>query len=1053
MSRLYLLAALAAAFLLVPAAQALANPEVEILTVGSGSGKVVGVAPFTGEGPEGPVSCEWDGSTEAQSGTCNTEASLLEVPLYAVKVGHEAEEGSLFTGWKVEGGTPEGCQEENSGAGDCGVLSFGEKIIVKATFEPSPGVPLTIDHSGAGSGQVNCVVGGGAEEDKPCEESYEAGTELELIAEAHEGSQFAGFENGTHDADGCSTSPCGPFTLEEESTLDANFELETRELTVAETGPGSVYVECEEGSGFETCANPLSELDYGTEIQVAANPDTGAETTHFEGTGSASGCEAAGSPCTFEITEDSSATAEFTYEEESLAIAKTGSGTGTVQCEVDGGGLEACPTTALYGSTVKVVASADSGSELGSVSGTGSASGCTTSPCEFSLQAGSEVTVEFKLESEDAFSVTKTGSGTGTVQCEVDGGGLEACGSALHGSTIKLVASADSGSELVSVSGAGSAAGCTASGCEFTLEEASSAAVEFTLETESLAVSKSGAGAVQCEVDGGGLEACPSSADYGSAIKVVATPDTGSELASLSGTGSASGCTTSPCEFTIAEASEVSVEFVLETRSLTIAKTGSGTGTVQCEVDGGGLEACPASTDYGSAIKLFASADSGSELVSVSGTGSASGCAASPCEFTLEADSEVTVEFALENRSLTIAETGAGTGAVECEVDGGGLEPCPISVSNGSSVKVVASADAGSELGAISGTGSASGCAASPCEFTLAEDSEVSVEFKSRSSLMTERSGSGSGSFRCDTGSGPEPCAASYPQGTALTVIAVSAASSDFTGWGGGCDSVSVNRCQVTLDADRTVEAVFTLKKLTLSVSRAGTGTGAVTSSPVGIDCGSSCSHSYDYGTEVALSASPGPISDFSGWSGCDEAIGDWCKVRIEAAGSVTATFTQRTKALSLETVGPGLGSISCDGGPCASRYPEGATVTLHANPDAGAFFFGWAGAGCTGGGDCVVTLDRDTTVAAAFEANPSASPAAAADQGKRSPCAKPARRAKQLSGRAKRLRRNAVKLARNGHRGRAKPLRRKAKGFAKQAHRLSRAAKRCRARRSRGGA
>lgn len=77
----------------------------------------------------------------------------------------------------------------------------------------------------------------------------------------------------------------------------------------------------------------------------------------------------------------------------------------------------------------------------------------------------------------------------------------------------------------------------------------------------------------------------------------------------------------------------------------------------------------------------------------------------------------------------------------------------------------------------------------------------------------------------------------------------------------------------------------------TLSVSKAGTGSGTVTSSPAGIDCGSTCAHAYSTGTQVTLSAAPAVGSSFAGWSGGCSGTGT-CSVAMSATESVAATFT-----------------------------------------------------------------------------------------------------------------------------------------------------------------
>jgi hypothetical protein len=77
-----------------------------------------------------------------------------------------------------------------------------------------------------------------------------------------------------------------------------------------------------------------------------------------------------------------------------------------------------------------------------------------------------------------------------------------------------------------------------------------------------------------------------------------------------------------------------------------------------------------------------------------------------------------------------------------------------------------------------------------------------------------------------------------------------------------------------------------------LTVSTSGAGAGTVTSSPSGIDCGSTCAYGFDRGSAVMLTATPSPDSTFEGWStgsGCSGTGG--CQVTLGANTAVTATF------------------------------------------------------------------------------------------------------------------------------------------------------------------
>ena len=76
----------------------------------------------------------------------------------------------------------------------------------------------------------------------------------------------------------------------------------------------------------------------------------------------------------------------------------------------------------------------------------------------------------------------------------------------------------------------------------------------------------------------------------------------------------------------------------------------------------------------------------------------------------------------------------------------------------------------------------------------------------------------------------------------------------------------------------------------TLTVAKSGTGSGTVTSTPAGINCGATCSASYTGGASVSLTATPAAGSSFAGWSGACLGTGT-CTVTMNSAMSVAATF------------------------------------------------------------------------------------------------------------------------------------------------------------------
>ena len=138
-------------------------------------------------------------------------------------------------------------------------------------------------------------------------------------------------------------------------------------------------------------------------------------------------------------------------------------------------------------------------------------------------------------------------------------------------------------------------------------------------------------------------------------------------------------------------------------------------------------------------------------------------------------------------------------------------------------------------------------------------------------------------------------CTANFvntPAPVSVTLTATPDANHDFVGWSDGCRGTDT-ACVLLLDAGtKSVTANFAPKKFSLSITLAGTG--SVTSSPAGIDCGttaeSPCSAMFGYGATVTLTASPTAGSAFTGWGPPCSGRGT-CSVTITGATEVVASF------------------------------------------------------------------------------------------------------------------------------------------------------------------
>ncbi|MEI7891284.1 MAG: hypothetical protein WCI36_04960, partial [bacterium] len=80
-----------------------------------------------------------------------------------------------------------------------------------------------------------------------------------------------------------------------------------------------------------------------------------------------------------------------------------------------------------------------------------------------------------------------------------------------------------------------------------------------------------------------------------------------------------------------------------------------------------------------------------------------------------------------------------------------------------------------------------------------------------------------------------------------------------------------------------------------LNVTKSGTGTGTVSSSPAGISCGATCSANFNSGANVVLTATPTAGSTFTGWTGACSGTNATCTVGMSAGKSVGAGFVNST--------------------------------------------------------------------------------------------------------------------------------------------------------------
>ena len=244
--------------------------------------------------------------------------------------------------------------------------------------------------------------------------------------------------------------------------------------------------------------------------------------------------------------------------------------------------------------------------------------------------------------------------------------------------------------------------------------------------------------------------------------------------------------------------------------------------------------------------------------------------------------------------TLGVVRAGAGSGTVTSVPAGINCgTSCSSSYGTGVQVTLTATPARGSVFAGWSGAG----CSGTgTCVVNAAGSTIVTATFTASSStsfmLGVNLAGTGAGSVTSSPGgiSCLGDCSEPYLSGSVVVLSATAAAGSVFTGWSGaGCSGTGT--CAVTVNGVTTVTASFNPATVTLASVKEGTGSGTVTSSPGGIDCGGDCSQSYATGTRITLTATPAAGSIFTGWAGGGCAGTGPCVVILAADTTVTAGF------------------------------------------------------------------------------------------------------------------------------------------------------------------
>ena len=486
----------------------------------------------------------------------------------------------------------------------------------------------------------------------------------------------------------------------------------------------------------------------------------------------------------------------------------------------------------------------------------------TANPTTVVMDADKSVTATFLITT---YTLTVTTVGSGTVTKAPDQSSYD------YGTSVTLTASGAANHHFVGWSGDTTTA---ASSVALVMTRDRSLTATFAIDTYTLTVMTTGSGTVAKSPD------LPSY-DYGTVVTLTAAPGVGYQFVGWS--GALSG-TANPTTVLMDAGKSVTATFTISTYTLTVTTSGNGTVAKSPDLPSYG---------YGTVVTLTATPAGSYQFVGWSGAVSG---AANPTTVTMDSDKSVTATFAATVYSLTIQTIGSGT-----------VAPTPPGLSYGSGTVVTITASPAVGWHFVSWSGDASGTAGTTT-VTMDADRSVTATFAIDTYSLTVTT----------TGSGTVariPDQPSYDYGSLLTLTATPSTGYEFVNWSGDA-SGTANPTTVTMDSDKSVTATFAVGQYALTVTVAGSGT--VTKTPD--------QPLYEYGTEVTLTAVPGPGWLFVGWSGDSVVIGDTLVVTMNASRQVTATFAMSDTPV-VAVVAPNGGEVAVVGFVLPIRWIAAATA------------------------------------------------------------------------------------------------------------------------------
>ncbi len=698
-------------------------------------------------------------------------------------------------------------------------------------------------------------------------------------------------------------------------------------LSLTGSGSGAVKV------NGTTYALPWSgSFVSGSSVTLEAVPQSGWAFGNWSG-------DVSGSVNPVTVTMDAAKSISATFSQLSYTLSLTGSGSGSVKVN---GTTRSLPWSGsfLSDSTVILEAVPQSGWAFGNWSGDASGS---TNPITVTMDGVKSITTTFNQLS---YTLSLTGSGSGSVRVNGTGHSLPWSGQFLSSSEVTLQAVPQSGWEFASWSGDASG---SANPVTITMSGAKDVATTFNRINYTLSLTKVGSGSVKVN---GTTRSLPWSGQFysGEQVTLLATAADGWRFDGWSGDTTWPGDT---LIVTMDNSKSVTANFDQLSYTLSISKAGSGAVEVN-----GTRHSLPWSDSFlsGTVVTLVAKPATGWRFEGWSGDATWEN---GTLIVTMSNPKNLTATFSEETFTLSLAKTGEGSVKVN-----GTVRSLPWSGEfvTGSELTLEAIPDDEWDFKRWSGDANWSGAILT---VTLDDNKSITAEFEEARTLAVSITSVGSGSIEINGLSLSLPWSGELERNSQVTMQAVPATGWEFEGWSGDVTSVQ-NPILVTVNHRLDIEVEFS--QIQCQLSLVVEGDGAITVNGESRDLPSTETHAY--GSEITLIAVADSGWLFTGWSGDVTGTTNPLSIEITADLSVTATFIQ-PGSFTLSLTETGIGVVKVDGVevnlPWSGEFTTGTEVTLEAVPAEGELFTGWTGDITSETNPIIIVMDGVRSINANF--------------------------------------------------------------------------------------